>query len=528
MATPNAISRESSSLPSNQATYPLHTTDSQNLLSPNWLPGSDPIQHWPSVDHVPFTDSLVRSNVLDTAGESQRYMSSQLAMSGFGEDPANFVKRHSAGHATSSMTWTSPSLGYDHGLSRSLLHGDSDPSGLYPGNTQAELSPTAQSFTELTNGTTLPSDLSRQASDIGSSLCGPFDMIRLSSSRSNLGLGFDTQTYEMDPGRQDLDLRGTGGVSQHFDPQFSDMPCSLPDSFEMTRATSNESDKSAASNQSARLQQRRKDLLANSLKRLEPKPMNVSKVPEPPMLQANAAPSRKANKTRKQKTRRTRDKILCLKCNEHPEGFRGEHELRRHDQREHSTRRLAWVCVDVSNDQTFLSDCKACKKGKTYGAYYNAAAHLRRVHFNRTQSSSPSNGHAGKNTEQEPKGGKSGGSDPPMRVLKNWMKEVWVDQVGDIEVGSDEDAFQVEGPNDERTPLFHQPSSPQTLSFGDDFSRMQQLIDNNTPMIGVDQDAIGGSSAIPSDRIGRSLGSGASEPSALFDPSLFDFSFEAQ
>lgn len=67
-------------------------------------------------------------------------------------------------------------------------------------------------------------------------------------------------------------------------------------------------------------------------------------------------------------------KLICPHCNDHPDGFRGEHELQRHVSRAHSKIRKVWVCVDSSPDRSFLANCKACRTKKRYGAYYNAAA----------------------------------------------------------------------------------------------------------------------------------------------------------
>lgn len=103
--------------------------------------------------------------------------------------------------------------------------------------------------------------------------------------------------------------------------------------------------------------------------------------------------------------------LKCNKCNKHPDGFRGEHELRRHEDRAHNQTRTAWVCVDLSPDRKFLAKCKSCISGKKYYAYYNAAAHLRRSHFN-------------------PKGRrknpplKNADDQPSMDILKMWMKQV--------------------------------------------------------------------------------------------------------
>lgn len=106
-------------------------------------------------------------------------------------------------------------------------------------------------------------------------------------------------------------------------------------------------------------------------------------------------------------------RVYCAKCNEYPEGFRGEHELRRHTEAKHAALVKRWVCRESENLAPSapqpvipLSKCKACLTQKQYGAYYNAAAHLRRAHFN------------------PHRGGKASGDWPPMNVLKDWMQEV--------------------------------------------------------------------------------------------------------
>ncbi|KAI0855312.1 hypothetical protein F4860DRAFT_40354 [Xylaria cubensis] len=121
-----------------------------------------------------------------------------------------------------------------------------------------------------------------------------------------------------------------------------------------------------------------------------------------------------------------RPRVFCDQCDEHKEGFRGEHELRRHKDARHQTRVKKFICVDprkyglphnirVVNP---LSNCKACKAQKKYGAYYNAAAHLRRSHFRERFSRERKNSGAN--------GGKGGGNWPPMQEMKNWMQEIWV------------------------------------------------------------------------------------------------------
>ncbi|KAK7988051.1 peptidyl-prolyl isomerase CWC27 [Apiospora arundinis] len=106
-------------------------------------------------------------------------------------------------------------------------------------------------------------------------------------------------------------------------------------------------------------------------------------------------------------------RVYCSKCNEYPEGFRGEHELRRHTDAKHAALVKRWVCTEPQSHSPSspqpvipLAKCKACVTQKRYGAYYNAAAHLRRAHFN------------------PHRGGKASGDWPPMTILKDWMREV--------------------------------------------------------------------------------------------------------
>ena len=111
---------------------------------------------------------------------------------------------------------------------------------------------------------------------------------------------------------------------------------------------------------------------------------------------------------------------MCQYCNERPNGFRGTHELDRHIARAHATIRKGFICIDASPNKKFLANCKHCRNGKAYGAYYNAAAHLRRAHFHPRK-----RGPKGKRDEK--RGGIGGGDDPPMDILKQfWIKEIEV------------------------------------------------------------------------------------------------------
>lgn len=110
-------------------------------------------------------------------------------------------------------------------------------------------------------------------------------------------------------------------------------------------------------------------------------------------------------------TQLSRQRVFCSQCDNYPEGFHGGHELRRHVDRVHTTVRKVWVCKDISPDQKFLANCKACRNGKKYVANYNAAAHLRRAHFRPSKTN-------------DERGGKEGGGHPPMEELERWMYQI--------------------------------------------------------------------------------------------------------
>ncbi|KAF7560987.1 hypothetical protein G7046_g3164 [Stylonectria norvegica] len=131
-------------------------------------------------------------------------------------------------------------------------------------------------------------------------------------------------------------------------------------------------------------------------------------------------------------------RVYCDKCNEHPEGFRGEHELRRHADAKHSAMVKRWICKESKHPNPTapqpiipLNRCKACLANKRYGAYYNAAAHLRRAHF------------------RPHRAGKASGDWPPMTILKDWMREVRqsVDVDEDFSSSGGEEAEEPKPPN---------------------------------------------------------------------------------
>ncbi|KAI1324418.1 hypothetical protein F5Y16DRAFT_402481 [Xylariaceae sp. FL0255] len=233
----------------------------------------------------------------------------------------------------------------------------------------------------------------------------------------------------------------------HQYPSTTSNDCLLMPS-NMERSTSNTSSMSMKSTTSS-LSQRAKASLNEQIQRaqslsIKPKPVDHS---TSDMHSEATRDSNKAAISRPKYVRPKQPKVFCDQCNEHKDGFRGEHELRRHKDAKHQQRVKKYICVDPKEKGlpvnvtivNSLAKCKACKSQKKYGAYYNAAAHLRRTHFKEKPSRSK---HRNSGSEDEKRGGKGGGDWPSMHELKNWMKEIWVvknDQSGKDDDDMDED-----------------------------------------------------------------------------------------
>jgi hypothetical protein len=140
-------------------------------------------------------------------------------------------------------------------------------------------------------------------------------------------------------------------------------------------------------------------------------------VTAPPVDSPTTSPT--FHPTSKTPTRRVM-RLQCKQCSDYPDGFRSEHELRRHTNRVHRSTRKVWVTIDTSPDKSFLANCKACQTGKRYNECYNAASHLRRMHFHPHK-----RGERKMTAAEARRGGKPGDLDPPMETLKtNWLREV--------------------------------------------------------------------------------------------------------
>ena len=151
-------------------------------------------------------------------------------------------------------------------------------------------------------------------------------------------------------------------------------------------------------------------------------------------LQISPGSDEVKNTNRTPSVRQQRPDFMCEYCNERPDGFCDIHMFAR-IARTHTASRKSYICVAPDFDKTFLDDCKHCRSRKVYGAYYNAAAHLRRAHFHP------------KGKVDEKRGGIGGGHHTAM----DWLKQYWIREL-DVQnelSASPEDDGTLPGVNDD-------------------------------------------------------------------------------
>ncbi|KAK7949278.1 uncharacterized protein PG986_010164 [Apiospora aurea] len=304
----------------------------------------------------------------------------------------------------------------------------------------------------MTSAPTLETAMSRENSSFGNpSISNAMDRVNIQSQQSFSGMVPPMESPQ-------TSLMGSGGnsplgkrsapcdedllaVGSNYDGQYYSNSAPMDTllvSQDMSRSASNASMSSikSASSLSARAKETLSQQNARSKSTLlKPKPASELKASE---SQQNAKKDGKTPIAKAKYVRPKQPKVFCHDCAEHPEGFRGDHELRRHRDAKHPQQGVVkkWICVDphsvglpigvpVVNP---LDKCKACTSKKKYGAYYNAAAHLRRTHFKEKPSRAKNKTGGGPRSDEEKRGGKGGGDWPPMPELKNWMKEIYVRQ----------------------------------------------------------------------------------------------------
>jgi hypothetical protein len=306
-------------------------------------------------------------------------------------------------------------------------------------------------FTTASTATSAP--MSR--SNTNDVLCEQLGMVRVDSSFSQCDASVMSDTTAVDTYKTDSFMFHDSSFSSLEDSNVSQSQSLFLNTqsyvpshshMEMKRSPSQESESSLSSSSSqgsqSRMSRRVHEQNAQSKVRpLAPKteshvnsPSAEAKMPKIVEVKSDDGTVRhKAEIPRTTRQHPPRKNTFCIMCSDHPQGFHGDHELRRHIERHHTTYRKVWICKDNSESggprpAVPLVNCKACRNHKTYGANYNAAAHLRRAHFYPCK-----NKRGGRGKVSEHRGGMGGGEEPPMEELKNWMfEQVEVNVAGNL------------------------------------------------------------------------------------------------
>ncbi|KZL79697.1 key lime pathogenicity protein [Colletotrichum incanum] len=302
------------------------------------------------------------------------------------------------------------------------------------------------------------------------SLSGAFEMARINSTQSQVADYVPSDIYAVPPTGTSPNVKPESylayvGAGASLSPRYA-QPSPMEEQFlsqgssMMERSISANSTASTKSNTERRAKEARLQQIQNAHRtKICPKPLEAAK----PSQSTAAKKEGKVAVAKGTYTRPKHPKVFCDMCNEHPDGFRGDHELRRHINAKHEGVVKKFVCRDPSTIgiqsgvQAInpLSKCKQCVARKQYGAYYNAAAHLRRTHF---KPKTP-RGKNKRGDDEEKRGGKGGGDWPPMNELKQWMEEVFV-------TADDEGAETEAQEEDEEEVAQFDPSMSMDLSLG--------------------------------------------------------------
>ena len=282
-------------------------------------------------------------------------------------------------------------------------------------------SPSGISFDTSTNPTS--ACMSRVDSLGGSSFQKGFDMLRVDSANSAANPAANQQGTSPRTARQSFNFMPSQDMSaQPRDPAYDISQTGAQFSTQVAIAGAPNMQKQISGSR----QLHPKAIVGPMMPRTptSPKELDVIRVPSSDGSFKEAIKISPASSY----VRPTSDKVMCTHpgCTAQPNGFKGEHEMQRHYDREHKEVRNVYVCAPLAENPDFLSRCKYCTSQKTYNEDYNAGEHLRRMHFNPKKAKT----RRGNVKPEEKRGGKGGGHEPRMGVLRNYMVTYQVDLDG--------------------------------------------------------------------------------------------------
>lgn len=366
--------------------------------------------------------------------------------------------------------------------------------------------------------------MSREASLAGTSFCGGFDLMRVDSQTSDAQSFHDMHqedrihepaltTYSKDgrlvtvpTSNLSLSVSYAGGMADSatwpsIQPaaEASQPSYGFENGLDMARSKSSD----CRSSPSSRIVRRSQEQVVQAERPIAPKERSKGSEPTQPLLKSasehgmirqRSADGKKVSIPRVDHVRPKQPGLKCNLCNKKPDGYKGPHELRRHKETAHD-KLSAYVCVDLSSDQKWLSECRACQSRHQYPQKHNAAAHLRRMHWHPKSKDRRTGVKSG-----ESRGGKGGGREPPMAELQRWIQKISLPETGhesaDKNINDDgddddddESAAESDGDEDEIFVLDDiQASSSQTLDNGPSGPGANAALDNDSALsIDIDQ-----------------------------------------
>lgn len=205
-------------------------------------------------------------------------------------------------------------------------------------------------------------------------------------------------------------------------------------------STSTDSSSSTTASQDKAAARRMKHIANGASQPLLPKAQAVTHKPA-----AKSSINQKQLISRLPSQPKTKNPLSCPNC---AITLRGHHELTRHWENVHAPIKKVWIIVEPGSSpfkpKKGLGICKQCKNHKQYNVYYNAAAHLKRVHFCPSKRGRRARGEIAPLPNLHEKG-----SSPSIEELKlhGWLKEIEVlnqgpgtiDHVGETDLQDDDD-----------------------------------------------------------------------------------------